>query len=344
MQLEATETNTIQSLLFIVFLLDKLHCYIMIYFGLFLIAILTVASAGAAPIYCSDVQSPASGSYNTDLSQVIPLQYCIIDNCTIMKIDTGEQLNIVYTTESLLMVTPINGLTSMVIAKIDDALPCLKYHSRTDNSQLIENAVKIVVALLVMILSSYILIAHFLFKELYTLFGKLLILYNLCVLSTGSSFIALLLMHHWIIVNSQTICHTAMICHMLSTTGIEVFAMTILAHLVYVMRCCYNLKSEITSRNEKFIFRCYIAYALSTLVLLFFLIIVYDWRTENGRHVLLPGHCNFFDQYSYDTLHINNAIAIANKVAQITMFIAYLVYFCKFKAEFRDALNSVKYN
>ena len=53
-----------------------------------------------------------------------------------MKIDTGKQLNNAYTTESLL--TPIDGLTSMMITKIDDELPCLKYHNRTDNSQLFE--------------------------------------------------------------------------------------------------------------------------------------------------------------------------------------------------------------
>ena len=88
-------------------------------FSLIVIA-LSVASGQATPLHCSDVQSPASGSHNADLSQVTALQYCIINNCTIMRIDTGQQLDIVYTTESLLIVTPIDGLTSMVIAKIDD--------------------------------------------------------------------------------------------------------------------------------------------------------------------------------------------------------------------------------
>ena len=66
----------------------------MVYLSLLLISILTVAS-GAIPLYCSDVQSSAaSGSENTDLSQFTTLQYCIIDNCTIMRIDTGQQLDI----------------------------------------------------------------------------------------------------------------------------------------------------------------------------------------------------------------------------------------------------------
>ena len=103
---------------------------------LLLIAILAVAS-GTTPLCRSDVQSPASGdSHNTDLSQVTILQYCIIDNCTIMRIDTGQQLDIVYTTESLPIVTPKDGRTSMVITKIDDELPCLGYHNTSDNNDL----------------------------------------------------------------------------------------------------------------------------------------------------------------------------------------------------------------
>ena len=223
----------------------------MAYSSLFLIAIFTVISAGAASIYCSDVQSPpASGSHDTDLSQVISLQYCIIDNCTIMKIDTGEQLDIVYATDSLLIVTPTDGLTSMVIAKIDDELPCLKYHSKSDGILMaIEPVGGAVFALFVMIPSVYIAVIHLLFKELRTLFGKLLTFYNLFIVSTCIVIILLILMHYWIIVNSQIICHTAMICFMMSYTGKELFATIILTHLAYLMYRCYWLKSEMSSKN-----------------------------------------------------------------------------------------------
>ena len=316
----------------------------MAYFSLLLITILTVASTGAAPIYCSDVQSPASGSHNTDLSQVISLQYCIIDNCTIMKIDTGEQLNIVYTTESLLIVTPINGLTSMTIVKVDDELPCLKYHSRNDDSQIIELVATITFVLLIMMANVYVIVHHLLFKEFHTTFGKLIIIDSLCILSASCSVITLSLMHHWIIVNSQIICHTVMIFYMITTAGISLYATTILTHLAYAMYRCYHLKSEISDKNEKLLFRCYSAYAFITLVL-FFRIIAYDWRTENGKYTLLPnGHCVPFGQYSYNSLHISDAIITINKFVQIIMFLTYLVYFYKLKMAFRDAPNSVQYN
>ena len=309
-------------------------------------AILTVASAGAAPIYCSDthVQSPASGSHDTDLSQVISLQYCIIDNCTIMKIDTGEQLDIVYTTESLLVVTPIEGLTSMVIAKIDDELSCLKYN-RADGSKQIEVVAKLTFVSLTMMISIYIIVVHLLFKEFRTMFGILIIFYNLCIVFGFIGFIPLLLMHDWIIVNSQKICYTLIILFMISSTGVELFATTILTHLAYCMYRCYHLKSEISDKNKQFIFRCYIAYVLITLILLLFLITAYDWRTGNGKYTLLPnGHCNFIDQYSYPTLYLIDVVKNFNKFVQLIMFFAYLYYFYKLNFDFRNAQNSTEYS
>ena len=143
------------------------------YVSILLIAILTVAS-GATLLYYSDVQSPASGSgHTTDLSQVTTLQYCIIDNCTIMKTDTGQQLDIVYTTESLLesllIVTLKDDHTFMVIAKTVDELPCLGYPSTTIHSKAVTQ----------LLMSAYILIVQLLFKKSHAVLGKLHIFYNL---------------------------------------------------------------------------------------------------------------------------------------------------------------------
>ena len=151
----------------------------MAYVSLLLIAILTVAS-GATPLYCSDVQSPASGSgHNTDLSQVTTLQYCIIDNCTIMSIDTGQQLDIIYTTGSLLIVTPRDGHTSMAIPKM--MMSCLVLNITTQ-IMVVVTVHDAIIASLIMTVSICILVVHFLFKNLRNgVFGKLLIFYNLAL-------------------------------------------------------------------------------------------------------------------------------------------------------------------
>ena len=45
------------------------------------------------------------------------LQYCFLDNCTIVKIDSGQQLDIVYTTQSCFVVIPTDGQTSLLVPK-----------------------------------------------------------------------------------------------------------------------------------------------------------------------------------------------------------------------------------
>ena len=318
----------------------------MAYLIVLLTTILTVAN-GATPLHCSDVQPSASGSHDTaDLSQVTALRYCIIDNCTIMNVDNGEQLDIIYTTESLLIVTPTHGHTSVVVAKrADDNLPC--YHNYTVNDSSIGEVVgSLTLASLIMMVSGYILIVHLLFKELSTLFGKLLMFYSLSIVSLCADMIALLLMHHWIIVNSEKKCYTAMVTFMITSTSIELFATDILTHLAYIMYRCYNLKSEISKKRSQFLFRCYLAYAFIALVLFFFVIITYDWRTGNGRYTLLPnGHCNFIDQYSYNTLFLSNTFIAINKLVQIIMLVAYLVYFYKFHVNIGGTqILNVRYN
>ena len=298
---------------------------------LFLIAILAVAS-GATPLCRSDVQSPASGdSHHTDLSQVTILQYCIIDNCTIMRIDTGQQLDIVYTTESLLIVPPKDGCTSMMITKINDELPCLGYHNTSDDNDL--NTIHVITVPLALMVSVGTLIIHILFKDLRTsLFGQLLMFYNLAIVITGCGTAFLQLTHYWITVNPQTIlCHTATVITTFGVSGAEVFATNILTHSAYIMYRCYHLRSGISKKRSNYLFRHYTSYAAFTLVLLFFVTIAYDWRTGNGKYTILAsGHCIILDHPSYNTLAISGFVTAINKILQMMMFSTYLVYLYKF--------------
>ena len=81
---------------------------------LLFIAILTTASK-VTSLHCS--HQPASG--DDHLQQYTTLQYCLVDDCTIMKINTGEKLDIVYTTDSLIVTIPPNGHNSEVIALLE---------------------------------------------------------------------------------------------------------------------------------------------------------------------------------------------------------------------------------
>ena len=81
-------------------------------YSIFFIVILTTASK-VTSLHCYHQQLPASG--DDHLQQVTTLQYCLVDDCTIIKI--GEKLDIVYTTDSLIVTTPTDGHNSEVIAR-----------------------------------------------------------------------------------------------------------------------------------------------------------------------------------------------------------------------------------
>ena len=83
---------------------------------MFVLLVLTVSKASSAELtqQCS-IQQPAGGSSALDFQQVTTMPYCVIDDCTIENYETGQQLDIIYTTDSLLVVTLRGNQTSMVV-------------------------------------------------------------------------------------------------------------------------------------------------------------------------------------------------------------------------------------
>ena len=300
----------------------------MAYLSLLLIAILTVAS-GATPLYCSDVQSPASGSgHNTDLSQVTTLQYCIIDNCTIMSIDTGQQLDIVYTTESLLIVTPKGGHTSTVVAKIDDELSCSTSQIITDDINL-QFVWSLVNTLLILILSGLTLSIHLLLKGLHHLLGQLLMLYNLVWIFLCITIIIQMLLHYRLAVNSQILCHAIKLLIMIGTLNIEGLALCMFTHLVYVVYVTCKLR-KISKSKVKYLRKCYIIYVLCMVGVFLCVALVYDIATGSGRFTLQPdGLCSPYIQKSYNTQFIMNIFVGINKALQMVMLSLYFIHFFK---------------
>ena len=131
----------------------------------------------------------------------------------------------------------------------------------------------------------------------------------------------------------------------LTFTSSEIFATDLLSFLAYLMYRCYHLKSEISKKTSQFLLRCYTAYAVFALVLLFFVTIAYDWSTGNGKYTILAnGHCNKIDYSTYNTLYFSNSIIGINKFLQIIMFSAYLVYYYKFNLNVRAAQVSLQYD
>ena len=104
------------------------------YIVLLFLLILTITQTTSLHHHCNSRSDVASGM--ADLQQLTTLQYCLIDNCTIISIDTGQQLDIVYITQNHLVVTPTDGQTSVFISKNDPELFCSTSNT-TNNSAII---------------------------------------------------------------------------------------------------------------------------------------------------------------------------------------------------------------
>ena len=81
-------------------------------------------------------------------------------------IDTGEKLDIVYTTDSLIVITATDGHTPAVINRLEIKPPC-----RMLSVQIDFIAIWLGTSLLLLLTDGYIVVAHLLFKQLRNLCG-----------------------------------------------------------------------------------------------------------------------------------------------------------------------------
>ena len=303
--------------------------------SIILLLLLLISTGSEAEATCSDQQSTGGSTEGmANVQQVTKLQYCLVDDCTIMKIDTGEKLDIVYTTDSLLIITSAGNHTSMMISKNDSPPPCLPMDTN-HNDDLAPFLGQMGLLMLLMIISGSVLITHLLSKELQNLFGKLLILYNLALCLMLVGLVTLSITHFQIKPNSQKFCRLVFFFFMQGDMSSEGLATCILAYLAYITYLGYNLR-RLDSDDSKWFYRHCRLYTIGILALFDFFILSYDLATGNGKHTILPnGHCTFIG-LDYDTMKIDQVNVTFNKMAQIVLFAIYLFYFYKLNKDRTD--------
>ena len=294
---------------------------------LFLLNLTTIQKSSLHHHCNSDVYSSASGM--ADLQQLTTLQYCLIDNCTIIRNDTRQQLDIVYTTQSHLVVTPTDGQTStMLISKNIPELFCST--TNTTDGSAITQAVGMIKVAFIALVSSYIVVVHIIFKEIRGTFGKLLMFSSIALVCGCINIITLSITHFNITINSTFPCYLFNFLFMQLLIIREAFATSYLAYLALLMR--YTYKSiEMSKTINKRLYKFGVMYALGSSLVFGFFVVMYDLGTGTYRHTLLPnGHCSFFaTQLEYDTVTLVYAITYVIKIVQVVILVAYFIYYYK---------------
>ena len=272
---------------------------------------------------CSNQQLPASG--DDDFQVVTTVQYCLVDDCTIKRFDTGENLDVAYTTDGLIVTTPTDGHTSEVIAKQENELPCSNPDLTFDYQ--LRHIVEIVEFSLTFVVSGYIIAVHAMFKELRNLLGKLLILYNVAVLGMCISYFGILLTPLQPLLDSLAFCYISTIGLIVSSVSIEALATCILSHIATTMRHSYKRRSQMPKDTSQRHFNFYVIYTVGITLLDVFLTICFDVATGNYKDAVLPnGQCVTFEVGAYSTLQITFLVNGIHKIVQLVRLITYLYY------------------
>ena len=306
------------------------------YSVLFFLIILTTTQTTSLHHHCnSDAYS--SGSGMADLQQLTTLQYCLINNCTIIRNDTGQQLDILYTTQSHLVVIPADGQTStMLISKNDPEVFCLT--TNPTDSTAIAQVVGLIIVAFIASASGYIVVVHMIFKEIRGTFGKLLMFSCISVICNCLTLTAWSITIYNVTVNSALTCYLSYLSFMQFLVVSEAFATSFLAYLAVLMHHSYN-SIEMTKQINEGLYKYAVTYTLVLSLLFVFFVVTYDLGTGTYRLTLLPnGHCSYLAQSEYHTIGLFYAYIYVNKIVQLIILATYFVYYFKLD----KALKSVR--
>ena len=246
-----------------------------------------------------------------------------------MRTDNGQQLDIAYTTQSHLVVTPTDGQTSLFVSKNEPKQFCFP-----------PDAVILMTTILltlVAILSGYTFVVFLIFKELRTTFGKLMMLFSIGRTFHSVSIVILIITTVIVTINSTMVCYMFWFSLLQSAMITEESIACVLAFLAYIMHSSYK-SIEVRKETKKRLFRYCIAYIFGLSLLFNIFMISHDVGTGTYKHVMLPnGHCSFFPGSPYVTaISIAYANIFFNRILQIIFLVVYFTYYYKFQ-------NAVKF-
>ena len=280
----------------------------------------------------------AAASGMDDLWQ---LQYCLIDNCTIMRIDTGQQLDIAYTTQSHLVVTPTDNQTSLLILKNEPKQFCFLHTGSITTTKLL---VSIILLALTAILSGCSALVFLFFKELRTTFGKLMILNCFGNTFENIASTTLVVTTYMITVNSTMPCYIFWFVFLQGMIIKETSTTCLIAFFAYVMHSSYK-SIKVNKETKKIFFKYSMVYVVGLQLVLNFLMISYDVGTDTYQHVILINdHCSFIPEQPYVTAFIVYTSSTFNVALQILLYLVYFIHYYKIQNRLKLIRNMANSN
>ena len=294
-----------------------------------LLAILIITALQWSCALMPDTSKDGSGVDDPD-SNVITLQYCIIDNSTILRLDTGDQLDIVYTEDSTLVITMKDSQTTTEISRLYDEPVCGMDDLPVDIVLPFSIYIFMLVwAASVLGITGYNIVIHLLYKKLRNLMGKLLMLYSIFLAILCVNFFMMITFIRAFPININHVCHAIKLVVIVTYIGYEATASCVLALSALHMRQSYRM-IPLNPREEKIVWRRCLCYIIGTVAIAMLILVTYDMGTTKGRY---NGYCSKHDPIYFTMLKLMYSFTFINAPIQTAMFIIYLYYWYKMRRD-----------
>ena len=296
---------------------------------------------------CSSLADPATGSgANTSPANISVGEYCLIDQCNIKLVTTGEQLEVTSVSTDHLIATNQSSQQSLAISRQSYELGCVVdffYYGAYFIISVLAFMFRFLLLVLVAVASGYILGIHIMFKVLCKLLGKLLIVYNAALLAALFATLLLIMSNLLIAPGSQAVCQVFVHGYSMSFMLYESLGTVVTAQVYYMMYRDYKNMADISPTWSSQLFEHYMMFAFAPMLPMAILTIGFDFTAQVGNETILPtGHCILPPIDLYESLFLAYMYIALHKIAQFIVFIFTLHYFHKLYVSFDQPAAATK--
>ena len=288
---------------------------------------------------CATLADPVTGSGATPSPANITADgYCVIDQCNIKLVTTGEQLEVTSVSTNRLIATNQTSQQSVTISRQSSELGCIVdflFYGAYFIINILAFIFRFLLLIMIAVASGYILGIHVMFKVLCKLLGRLLIIYNAALLVALFATLLLIVSNLLIAPGSQAVCQVLVHGYSMSFMLYESLGTVVTAQVYYMMYRDYKNMADISPTWSSQLFEHYMMFAFAPMLPMAILTIGFDFTARVGNETILPtGHCILPPSDLYESLFLAYMYIALHKIAQFIVFIFTLHYFHKLYISF----------
>ena len=275
------------------------------------------------------ITTSEGGSGEDGVEEVVTLQYCIINNSTILRLDTGEHLDIINTRDNTLVVTSSDFQNFTTVSRLNNELICSVINNSPGNFILPSSlyAFMSVWLAILLLVTGYNITLHLSYKELRNSIGVLLMSYSFFLAAQSISFFMMATLMYKFLISLHYVCYIIKMVYIATDIGYDTTATCILMHTVYHLWQSYKML-PVNPSKEKVLLRRYFGYVTGIVIASMFIILAYDLGVNKQK---FDASCDQHDPTFDALVTIMFTISSINRLTQIVLFITYLYYWYKLR-------------